>query len=65
MTSPEFNPDAHEEFVRSLHADRDKSLGKYALFEEVMRHVDEGKCTFDEAIANYKHDLIHDTDPQP
>lgn len=43
----------------------ERRLGMYALFEEVMRHVDQGKCTFEEAVANYKHDLIHDTDLQP
>lgn len=57
MAAPEFDPEAHETFVRSLHDERRATLGKYALFEEVMTYVDKGMCTFDEAITQYKHDL--------
>ena len=57
MTPHEFDPDAHERLVRDLHDDQKARLGKFALFEEVMVYVDAGMCTFEEAIAQYKHDL--------
>ena len=53
----EFDPTSHEQFVRGLHDERRGTLGKVALFEEVMTYVDRGDCTFEEAIAQYKHDL--------
>jgi len=57
MTPRDFDPLAHEQMVRDLHDESKARLGRLALFEEMMTYVDQGQCTFDEAIAQYKHDL--------
>lgn len=53
MTQREVKPD-HETAALKRY---DRQLGMYALFEEMMAYVDDGKCTFDQAIEQFKHDL--------
>lgn len=57
MTPHEFDPNAHEQMVRQLHAESDARIGRLALFEEMMVYVDNGDCTLEQAIAQYQHDL--------
>ena len=59
MASPEFDPEAHEKFVRSLHAEQPENyaqLQRYALFDELIDFALDGVVTIDEAVAQYKHD---------
>lgn len=53
MTQPEFDPDRHEQEV----AERYRLLAKVALFDEMIDYHLDGKCTFDEAVEQYQHDL--------
>ena len=49
----EFDPAKHERDVDEAY----ERLGKYALFDELIDMHHKGMCSFDEAIAQFKHDL--------
>lgn len=53
----QFDPAEHECMVRRLHEEHQTKLGKLALFEELMTYVDDGICTFDQAVEQYKRDV--------
>jgi hypothetical protein len=48
----EFNENQHEQFVTELHL----WAARYALFDELIDYHLNGDCSFDEAVAQYKHD---------
>lgn len=70
MPSPEFNPEAHEEFVSSRLQKIRVEAARVALFDELIDMHHDGMCSYDEAMAQFHHDLerdglSYDTDPQP
>lgn len=54
--SAEFDPQQHEEFVSQRLQDLHRGVARVALFEEMMTFVDNGDCTFDQAVEQYLHD---------
>lgn len=70
MTQHEFNPEAHEEFVSKRLENLRRNAARVAIFDELIDMHHDGMCTFDEAMAQFHHDLEADglqytTDPQP
>lgn len=56
----EFNPEAHEEFVSTRLLELRKSAARIAIFDELIDMHQDGMCSFDEAIAQYLHDIERD-----
>ncbi len=70
MTQHEFNPEAHEQFVSRRLLEVRKQVARVAIFDEMIDYHLDGDCSFDEAIAQYLHDIDRDgcgytTDPKP
>lgn len=56
MSQPEFDPVAHEEFVRDLHESSYRRIARVALFDEMIDFYHDGQCSFDEAVSQFQHD---------
>jgi len=60
MTRPEFDPEAHEKFVSQRVIELQKAAARVAIFDELIDMHHDGMCSFDEAIAQFKHDIERD-----
>lgn len=60
MTQHEFNPEAHESFVSRRLLEIRKNVARVAIFDELIDMHHDGMCSFDEAIAQYLHDIDRD-----
>jgi len=70
MAQHEFNPEAHEEFVSRRLLQARQAAARIAIFDEMIDYHLDGTCTFEQAIAQFRHDIARDgcdyaTDPQP
>lgn len=60
MAQHEFNPEAHEQFVSRRLLELRKAAARVAIFDEMIDYHLAGDCTFDEAVAQYLHDIERD-----
>lgn len=60
MAQHEFNPEAHEQFVSRRLLELHKAAARVAIFDELIDLHHDGQCSFDEAIAQYLHDIERD-----
>lgn len=60
MAQHEFNPEAHESFVSRRILEIQKQAARVAIFDELIDMHHDGMCSFDEAIAQYLHDIDRD-----
>lgn len=56
----EFNPEAHEEWVSDRLLALRKNAARVAIFDELIDMHHDGMCTFDEAMAQFHHDIERD-----
>lgn len=56
----EFDPVAHEARVAERVLELQKSAARVAIFDELIDMHHDGLCTFDQAIAQYLHDIERD-----
>ena len=60
MPSPEFDPVVHEQRVNQRLVELQKTAARVAIFDELIDMHHDGQCSFDEAIAQYLHDIERD-----
>jgi hypothetical protein len=60
MEQHEFNPEAHEEYVSRRLLEARKQAARMAIFDEMIDYHLDGQCSFDEAVAQYLHDIERD-----
>lgn len=60
MAQPEFDPVSHENFVSRRLVELQKATARVAIFDELIDMHHDGMCSFDEAIAQYLHDINRD-----
>lgn len=60
MAQHEFSPEAHEQFVSRRFLEVQKQAARVAIFDELIDMHHDGMCTFEEAIAQYLHDIDRD-----
>lgn len=60
MAQPEFDPVAHEARVAARLVELQKAAARVAIFDEMIDYHLAGDCTFDEAVAQYLHDIERD-----
>lgn len=53
----EFDPQQHETFISERFKAQALLIAKVAMFDELIDMHHDGLCSFDEAIAQYQHDL--------
>ncbi len=60
MAQHEFNPEAHEEYVSRRVLELQKQAARVAIFDELIDMHHDGMCSFDEALAQFHHDIERD-----
>lgn len=60
MTQHEFNPEAHEQFVSRRLVELRKAAARVAIFDELIDMHHDGMCSFEEAMAQFHHDIDRD-----
>lgn len=60
MGQPEFDLVAHEARVAARLVELHKTAARVAIFDEMIDYHLAGDCTFDEAVAQYLHDIERD-----
>lgn len=60
MAQHEFDPEQHEQFVSARLTELHKAAARVAIFDEMIDYHLAGDCSFEEAIAQYLHDIERD-----